>query len=419
MKNLVPSSLLVRFVSTFALASLAAMAADWPQWRGPNHDGISAETGLLKSWPAGGPPLAWRATGIGAGFSSVAVVGDRIYTMGDQADSSHTYALNKADGKIIWSTKIGKPGAPGWGGFTGTRGTPTVANGLVFVIDKYDEVVCLNAADGKEKWRKSMKDDFGAKMPEWGFSESPLADGELVIFTPGGMQGTVVALNQKDGKVAWRCAEFKDAAHYSSLIVAEIGGVRQYIQLTDASVAGIRAKDGALLWKAPRPGKTAVIPTPIYADNHVYVSSGYGVGCNLFKITQEGDSFKASEVYNNKLMVNHHGGVVKLGANLYGHSDGKGWVCQNFLTGESVWSEKAQLGKGAVTYADGRLYCVAEDQRGTVALLEASPAGYKETGRFDPPDRSGKQNWAHPVVSGGKLYLRDQDLLLCYDVKAK
>jgi outer membrane protein assembly factor BamB len=399
-------------------ASLLSAAGDWPQWRGPDRDGVSGETGLLQVWPEDGPPLVWKATGLGAGFAGVAVVGPQVFTMGDQSEASHAMALDRETGKRAWSTKVGKAGAPGWGGFTGPRATPTVEDGLVFVLGQYGEVMCLNAGNGNEVWRRHLTDDFGGVQPEWGFSESPLVDGDQVMLTPGGPQGTIVALDKQSGELRWQSHEWTDNAHYSSIIVGEIGGVRQYIQLTDQSVAAVSSKDGELLWKVERKGRTAVIPTPISADNYVYVTSGYGVGCNLFKVTQ-GSDFTVEEVYANKVMVNQHGGALKFGKHVYGYSDGKGWTCQDFESGEAIWQEKRALGKGSILYADGRLYCREEKENGVVALLEATPDGYKEQGRFTPPDRSGKKSWPHPVIAGGQLYLRDQDILLCYDVKAR
>lgn len=403
------------FVTCSFLHSLSAAESDWPQWRGPNRDGCSADTGLLKEWRKEGPPLLWKATQLGAAFSGVAVVGQRIFTMGDLGDANFVIALNRADGKQLWSAKVGKTGAPGWGGFAGPRATPSVDDGLVFALGQYGEVVCVNAENGKKVWRKHLTTDFGGPLPEWGFSESPLVDGQLVLFTPGGSRGTLVALNKRTGSLVWQSKEWTDNAHYSSMVVAEIQGVRQYIQLTDKSVAGVAAKDGKLLWKAPRRGETAVIPTPIYANGEVYVTSGYGAGCNLFKVAK-GSPFTATQVYANKVMVNHHGGVVKLGDYLYGYSDSKGWTCQNFKTGEAVWQEKGKLDKGSVTAADGHLYCREESENGVVALLEATPKGFVEKGRFTPPARSGKKSWPHPAIAGGRLYLRDQDVLLCYNV---
>jgi outer membrane protein assembly factor BamB len=395
-----------------------AVAADWPQWRGAARNDLSKEAGLLKAWPEGGPALTWKATGLGAGYSGIAVVGDRIYTVGDKEGSACLLALNAADGKVVWSTPFGKAGAPGWGGFTGPRCTPTVEGDRVYGLAQFGDIVCAQIADGKKVWSKHMVDDLGGVLPEWGFSESALVDGAQVVFTPGGSKGTLAALNKATGEVVWRTQDWTDATHYSSIILEEIGGVRQYIQLTAASVAGVSPKDGKVLWKAARKGATAVIPTPIYADNHVYVTSGYGIGCNLFKVTESGGTFQATQVYANKVMVNHHGGVIKVGDHLYGHSEGKGWTCQNFKTGEATWAEKDKLKKGAVAYADGMLYCREEDS-GTVALLEASPTGYNEKGRFKQPERAKEKAWTHPVVCNGKLYLRDQDLLFCYDVKAK
>jgi outer membrane protein assembly factor BamB len=394
----------------------ALSAADWPQFRGPKRDDICTETGLLKQWPDGGPPLLWKAHGLGKGFSTVSVVGDRIYTAGDLDGASMVEVLNAADGKPVWSAKLGRGGDVS--GYEGTRGTPTVDGDLLFAIGQLGDIVCLETATGKEIWRKDFKKDFGGAQPNWGYAESPLVDGDKVGFTPGGSEGSIVALNKKTGALLWRSKEFADSPHYSSLIVAEIGGVRQYIQLTPVSVAGIAAADGKLLWRALRRGQTAVIPSPIYRDGFVYVTSGYGVGCNLFKIENSGGKFSVTEVFQNKVMVNQHGGVILVGDQLYGYSDGKGWTCQNFKTGEAVWQEKGKMGKGAIAYADGNFY-LREEGKGSLALIEASPAGYTEHGRFEQPERSSQNAWPHPVIAGGKLYVRDQDLLLCYDVKAK
>ncbi len=404
---------------TAGLLQHSAAAADWPQFRGPQRDDTSKETGLLKQWPAEGPPLLWKATGVGSGYSGVSVVGVRMYTMGDGSDASYVYALNTADGKVVWSAKVGKTGGNQGNGYPGPRCTPTVDGDLIVALGQWGDLVCVDAATGKEHWRHNLETEFGGKMMSgWNYSESPLVDGDKVICTPGGPQGTLAALNKKSGEVIWRTKDWTDKAAYSSVIVVEIGGVRQYIQLTDASVAGIAAEDSRLLWRAPRAGRTAVIPTPVYADNLVYVTSGYGVGCNLFKVSS-GNGFTVEPVYDNKVMVNHHGGVVKIGDNLYGFSDGKGWTCQNFKTGEAVWQEKEKFGKGSLTFADGMLYLRAEGGKGTVVLIEATPKGWSEKGRFDQPNRSDKNSWPHPVISGGHLYLRDQDVLLCYDVKQK
>ena len=418
-KHSLPAQFLCTLFSLSLAISALAVTADWPQFRGPDRNDRSPDTGLLQDWPEGGPPLTWKTTGLGAGYSDVSVVGERIYTAGDKGDSTFVSAWNRADGKALWSVRLGKSDAPGNPKFEGPRGTPTVNGDWVFALGQWGDLVCLNAATGKEIWRKDLVKDFGGAYPFWGYSESPLVDGDNVVVTPGGAKGAIVALNQKNGALVWQSKEFTDAAHYSSLIIEEIGGVRQYIQLTAESIAGVAAADGKLLWRAPRKGNVAVIASPVYKDGYVFVSSFYGTGCNLFKVTAEGGKFSAEPVYANKIMANHHGGVVNVGDYLYGYSDGKGWTCQDLKSGEARWQEKEKLAKGSLVYADGRLYLRQEGSKGTVALTEASPDGYKEHGRFDQPDRTTKNSWPHPVVVGGKLYLRDQDELLCYDVKAK
>lgn len=415
--NRLPSPTLLTTAAALLTGVATLSSADWPQWRGPNRDDHCTETGLLKDWPTGGPTLVWTATGLGKGFATVSVVGDRLFTAGEKGDSGFLMALNTADGKQVWATKFGKPADPG--GFVGPRAAPTVDGELLFAIDQSGELVCLKATDGTEIWRKNLVKDFGGQQPNWGYTESPLVDGDKVIATPGGSKGAVVALNKKTGALVWQSAEFTDPAHYSSLVLAEIGGVKQYVGLTPQSVMGIAAADGKLLWRAPRKGQTAVIPTPVVAEDSVYVTSGYGVGCNLIKISSEGGKFSAQQVYANKVMVNHHGGVIKLGDFVYGYSDGKGWTCQNFKTGEAKWQDKEKLGKGCLLCADGHFYLRQEDGKGPVALIEATPEGFKEHGRFDQPQRSSANSWPHPVIANGKLYLRDQDVLLCYDVKAK
>ena len=227
----------------------------------------------------------------------------------------------------------------------------------------------------------------------------------------------MLALDKKTGKKIWQSAEFKDGAQYASMIVVNHAGQRQYIQLTMKNVAGIAADTGKLLWTSSFPGRTAVIPTPIYHDGYVYVSSGYGAGCKLVKID---DKNQATEVYSNTLMKNHHGGVLRLKDAVYGYSDGAGWVCQNFKTGEKIWNDR-NFGKGSVTYADGMLYCLSE-RDGTIALFQVANNGWEEKGRFTISPQATIRSprgriWTHPVIAHGKLFLRDQNLVFCYDIK--
>jgi outer membrane protein assembly factor BamB len=288
----------------------------------------------------------------------------------------------------------------------------------VYALSGKGTLVCASVKDGSVLWRKTME-EFGGKVPEWGYAESPLVEGGIIACTPGGSQGAIVALDKMTGALVWQSKEFTDEAHYASLVPADINRVHQFVQLTMKSIVGISAKDGKLLWKSDWPGNTAVIPTPIVKNEHVYVTSGYGVGCKLVKVGANND---VSTVYENKVMKNQHGGVIRVGDHLYGYSDGPGWVCQNFMTGQEVWSSQ-KLGKGSIGCADGMLYCFDESS-GVVALIEASPKGWNEHGRFklDPQRSASSQGgsiWTHPVIANGKLYLRDQGVICCYDVKGQ
>ena len=405
-------SVLAVFLGSTAL--LFSAHEEWPQFRGPNRDGLSKETGLLKQWPTNGPALAWKAEKLGLGYSAVSVAGGKVFTAGDAPEGSFVHALD-LNGKPKWTATLGRAGDRG--GYTGPRATPTVEGGNVYMLGQFGDLVCYEAESGKEVWRKNLAKDLSGKVGGWGYSESVIVDGDHVICTPGGPNGTMAALDKKTGAEVWRTKDWTDGADYVSAIVTSIDGVKQYVQLTQRSVAGV-APDGKVLWRANRKGSTAVIPTPLVKDNLVYVTSGYGIGCNLFKVTKTGDEFKAEEVYANQEMDDHHGGVILLGDHVYGHSESKGWTCQDLKTGASVWNS-TKLGKGSIAYADGHFYLRFEEGKGTVALIEATPTGYKETGRFHQPDRSTKNSWPHPVVVGGKLYLRDQQVLLCYDVKAQ
>jgi outer membrane protein assembly factor BamB len=398
-------------VETFATL---ALATDWPQWRGPERTNISKETGLLDQWPSDGPKLAWKAEGLGEGYAGVSIVGGRIYTMGEDKQSSYICALDEKSGKILWSAKVGKIG--GGDGYPGPRATPSVDGGHVYAMGQFGDLVCVTA-DGKEVWRKNMEKDFGGKMMSgWGYAESVLVDGDNVVCTPGGKQGTILALNKTTGEPVWRSKQYTDTAAYSSLVMAEIGGKKQYVQLTGDSVAGVDAKTGDLLWRAERKGPTAVIPTPVVQGEHVFVTSGYNAGGDLFRISSDGGGkFKAERVYHSNEFSVHVGGVVLVDGYLYGFNN-TNLLCMDFLTGKVQWKNRS-TGKGAVTYADKHLYVRGDAEPGPIALVEANPKKYTEKGRFDQPDASGKNTWPPVVVANGKMYLRDQNVLLCYDVK--
>jgi outer membrane protein assembly factor BamB len=392
-----------------------APAEDWPQWGGPARDHASKEKGLLQKWPAGGPKRIWLSKEGGIGYAGVSVVGDRLYTMGARGDSEYLIALDVKDGKEAWATDIAPMLKNGWG--DGPRGTPAVTPDRVFALSGRGTLMAAELKDGKMVWKKTMQ-SLGGKVPGWGYTESVLVENGVVYCTPGGAKGTMVALDAATGNVKWQSEDFTEEAQYSSIVPHDLNGSRQLIQLTMDKLVSIDSRNGTVLWQSDFPGETAVIPTPVLKGNQVYVTSGYNAGCKLVKIDAGN---KVQEVYKNKVMVNHHGGVVLVGDHIYGYSDRGGWVCQDFASGKQVWADKS-LGKGAVTYADGRLYCL-EEGRGTVVLAEASPAGWREQGRFVLEAKSDQRNprgriWTHPVIANGKLYLRDQELLSCYDVSA-
>ncbi len=424
-----------------------AQADDWPQWRGPERTDISKETGLLKQWPDGGPKQVWLSKEGGLGYSGFSIVGGKLFTMGTLGDNEVLIAMDANTGKQLWTANIGSILKNGWG--DGPRGTPTVDGGCVYALGGLGALICAEAASGKLIWKATMA-DLGGKVPNWGYAESPLVDGGAVLCLPGGDQGAVVAFDKMTGKVIWQSKELTDGAQYSSLIAANLNGGRQYIGLTMKHFFGINAKDGKALWQCDWPGQVAVIPTPIFQDGQVYITSGYGVGCRAVKIGPKNEIInvfpkviaeaapappaapagkrgkggaRGDSAPMNKTMKNHHGGVILAGGHLYGYSDGAGWVCHDFKTGEQVWADKT-LGKGAVgCLTEGMLYCL-DEATGTCALIEASPKGWTEHGRFklDPQTQQRSPRgkiWTHPVVANGKLYLRDQELIFCFDVKGK
>jgi len=405
------------------LVCVAAMAAgargqpasgsDWPQWRGPDRTGLSRESALLRQWPASGPALRWSAANLGAGYGSLAVSGDRIFVQGARAGRSIVSTLNRADGKGLWSKALGPAGDNGMG--SGPRSTPTVDGGRVYVLTENGDLACLLAKDGTSVWQRNILKDFGGRNIPWLLSESPLVDGNQVIVTPGGRNAGMVALDKMSGKTIWVSKELSDQAGYASPIVADVQGVRTIMTLTAAAGVGVRASDGKLMWRySSAANRTANVATPVFSDNKVFYSSAYGTGSALLGLRAAGGVVTAQEIYFTREMKNHHGGVVLVNGYVYGY-DNSILTCLEFATGKRMWRHRS-VGKGSVTYADGHLYILSENN--VVGFVEATPAGYREKGRFKIRDQ-GWPSRAHPVVSGGRLYVRNQGTLVSYDIGAR
>ena len=418
------------FVLALGLALTAPVSAsDWPQWRGPNQNGKSPDTGLLQEWPEAGPPLAWKSTGLGTGYSSIAVAGDSIYTLGDLGETQHAFALSRKNGDVRWKTPIG----PAWKDqFAGPRGTPAVDGDRIYVLSTEGILLCLDRKTGEKRWSRDLPADFGGHMMEiegthWKFSESPLVDGDWVIVTPGSKAAALVALDKKSGKEVWRTAipelgeKGADGAGYSSVMVSNGAGVKQYVQLLGRGVIGVEAATGKFLWGYNKVANhVANIPTPVIDGDHVFVSTGYGTGAVLLELKKSETGVIAEERYflTADTFQNHHGGMILDNGHIFaGTAHNKGFpIAVRLADGKVAWGPVRNAGKGsaAVTFADGHVYL--RYQNGLMVLMEATAEGYREKGSFMIPEAA-TFSWAHPVIADGKLYLREQDNLFCYDLK--
>ena len=434
---------LIGLMALTAVLSSSLSADDWPQWQGPDRNAISKESGLLKEWPKDGPPLAWKITGLGGGDSAPSIANGRIYGMSNRGEDEIVWALSENDGKEVWASRLGPAFVQkGWPqSQEGPGGTPTVDGERLYVEGMAGDVSCLQVKDGKILWQRSLQNDLGGKLPTWSFRESPLVDGDKVICTPGAQDAMLVALDKLTGKTIWKSAVPASpggetgrpgrggggsGAAYASVIANDFEGLRQYVQLTAKGLLGVAAADGKFLWRYDRPANGMGIncSTPLYHDGRVFAASAYGAGGGLVKLSKDSNGgVKAEEVWSSKNIENHHGGVVLVDGCLFGANGGNGGgypVCLDFQTGNVLWNErdsdKRRVKKGSVAVADGRIYYRTE--QGIIVLIEPSRKEYLERGRFEQPDRTSLPAWAHPVIANGKLYIRDQDTLFCYDVKA-
>lgn len=411
-------------VSVMGPANMAASTSDWPQWRGPERNGISKESGLLKQWPAEGPKLLWQLNDIGDGYSTPAVVGTRIYLMSNRGfENEFVQALSTQDGKPIWTTRIGNVGNPQDFLYAKARSTPTVDGDFIYALSSDGDLACLETGSGKIRWQKSLRKEFGGKPGIWAYAESPLVDGDVVVVTPGGEQATMAALNKKTGAVIWKSAvPGGDPAAYASAIVVQAGGRKQYVQFLSKGIVGVDAKTGQFLWRYAEVAKgMAQMVTPVARDEYVY-GGAQSIGGGVVRLKSDGAGVAAEQVYFARGLPNNIGGSVLVGNYLYGTA-GRGLVAVEFTTGKVKWQADS-IGAGSVAYADGFLYLHGEN--GDVALVEATPEAYREKGRFTPPappkrNRLGpfpEKAWTYPVIANGRLYIRDIGTLWAYEIKA-
>ncbi|RMH18942.1 MAG: alcohol dehydrogenase [Acidobacteria bacterium] len=391
------------------LAGLPLAAADSPQFRGPNRDGIFPETGLLKSWPEGGPKLLWMAEGLGESYASVSVADGRIYTTGKHDQRGSVYAFD-LDGKLLWRKEYGAEHSGN--GYPGTRTTPTVDDGRLYLLSSAGLATAIDAESGDVVWQVDVFDAFGGSNIYFGVAESPLVDGPRVIFTPGGKDAAVVALDKKTGDAVWTSKGLSDKAAYCSPRLFDDGERRQIITLVSQHLVGIGPETGEVLWRHPiKVNYDIHANSPIFAGDSIYVSHGYGQGGRLFQLAADGRS--VSEKWREEKLDVHHGGAVLIDGRIYGAASKKDWYCLDAASGEIAASIR-RLGKGSVIYADGRLYGYLES--GDVVLVDPDPANFQVVSRFKITQGSG-QHWSHPVISDGVLYVRHGDVLLAFDVK--
>ncbi|HVJ82155.1 MAG TPA: PQQ-binding-like beta-propeller repeat protein [Planctomycetia bacterium] len=422
-------------IASFCFLTIAAavgQAADWAEFRGPKRDGVCTETGLLKEWPKEGPPKVWTAKNLGLGFAAPTIADGKIFGMGTRDGKDGVWALKEADGSELWFTPFDDPRKTNQN--NGPSGSPTISGGKLYAVSSNGKFVCLDVADGKKVWGVDYVADYGARVPQWGFTDSPLVDGDKVIGIPISSSATIVALNKETGKEIWKSAIPGGAgggAGYSSAIKATIAGAPQYVLLTGdrGGVIGVGAEDGKLLWQykdKPAAGGVAQIPIPIINGDLVFVSCSYRGGAALLRIIADSGNFKAEVVksYDISKLNNHHGGMVQVGDYAYfGHDRNKGLpVCVDLKSGDIKWGPIRTPpggggGSAAVLYADGRLYFRYDN--GKLVLIEPSPDGLKVVSSFELPELSRLQSWPHPVIANAKLYIRDQEKMHCFDVKAK
>lgn len=381
-------------------------AEDWPNWRGLRRDGISTEADLLQSWPEGGPPEVWTFRGLSQGYTSLAVVDGMIYTTGIRDGEGVLYALDTS-GALQWDVVYAKEG--GGGGYEGARTTPTVHDGTVFVVSSLGTVCAHDAKTGRQRWKVDTRAQYGAKIPKWEMAESLLVFDNTVIVTVGGKKATLVALDAKTGREQWASRSTGAASAYCSPILTEHDGKRVIVTMVESGLIGVDAADGSILFTHPHRNRHAVHPnTPILHEGMIYITSGYGMGGGMLRMVGGG----VKEAWSSTDLAVHHGGVIRLDGAVIGAGD-REWAALDLASGKTLWTDRL-VGKGSILMAGGRIYAYSEN--GTVALIEANREGARIVSQFRMQEGE-RQHWAHPVVSGGRLYIRRGSVLKAFDIR--
>lgn len=391
---------------------------EWPSFHGSDRTNKSTETGLLREWPAEGPELLFTVSGLGEGFSSVSIADGLIFTAGTVSNQPYVFAFDLT-GKQVWLT----PAGDAWSttasyasSYTGARGTPTYDDGVVYYLGEMGRLSAMEAATGKELWVRELPEEYDAPATEYGYSESVYIDGDRLYVRPAGKKGYKVCLSKSDGSLIWTNTDIPGVEGYSSPVVHDFGGFRQVIGASSVGYYGVDAATGKLLWTMDFINQHACnITDAVVSNEYVFITSGYGRGSMMFRLNVSDGQFIPEKVWEFVPLDNHHGGVILHEGYLYGSgSQSKGWFCVDFLTGEQKWRATGE--EAAITYADGMIFMLS--QRGTMTLIRATPEKYETGGSFKVPEGGKGMCWAHPVVCGGRLYIRHDDRLFVYDVKA-
>jgi outer membrane protein assembly factor BamB len=394
------------------------------EWRPENRTGVSAEVGLMKSWPVSGPNLLWTNLELTKGYSSVSFGDQTIYITGIDGENDILYALDM-NGKMLWKTVTGRA----WNeSYPESRATPTVEGKRVYTCSGYGDLACIDGTNGKIIWSYKASEMNKGTYGSWGIAESVLIDGDKLYFSPGGPETMTIALKKSTGELIWKSASLNDKPGYVSPILINYAGKKMIVNVSLGHIFGVNAANGEILWKVSH-GKSSdpnlqrfdliKCTTPLYSNGMVYVTGGYDTGGVMIKIADDGKG--ASVAWTDSNLDDHHGGVVLVNGYIYGSNwinNGNGnWCCIDWNTGEKKWEEHWN-NKGSIISAEGMLY-IYDEKNGNVGLLRATPEKFDLISSFKVTQGNSGPFWAHPVIHNGILYIRHSNALMAYDIKAK